>query len=158
MWWSTLGVIVIFCSVWGLGMPTAYSIRFAIRAHSRALALALSVAISLSLAACAHGSYTMLVASRPSPRPTGCSLDVFDSPSEVGRPFKRACLISGESGAAATMDEAMGAIRDNACKCGAQAVLMNQVQSQGNRFSGIKLNLTAYGIVYEEPSTGSSSK
>jgi hypothetical protein len=76
-------------------------------------------------------------------------LNVFANASEVGRPFKRVCLISGESGAAATMDEAMTAIRTNACKCGAQAVLLNDVQSQGNRFSGIKLNLTAYGIVYD---------
>ena len=113
--------------------------------------VALAPSLLLVLLACAHGSYTTMVANPPPPRPTGCALDVFDNPAEVGRPFKRVCLISGESGAAATLDEAMGAIRENACKCGAQAVLINQVQSQGNRFSGIKLNLTAYGIVYEDP-------
>jgi hypothetical protein len=50
----------------------------------------------------------------------------------------------------ATLDEAMGAIRSNACKCGAEAILLSQVQNKGNRMTGITVNMTAYGIVFED--------
>ena len=64
-----------------------------------------------------------------------CHLDVFTSEAEVGRPFRVVCLIDSRTGTTAFHDRtAAAAIRHakpEACKCGANAIIIAGVATDG---------------------------
>lgn len=108
------------------------------------------ILLSTALSACAHGSYSMLSDESPPARPSGCSLEIFTDESEIERPFRKICLINSTSGAMATTDEALASARKQACACGAEALLVEDLTSTGNRVSGKSVNATSFGIIYTD--------
>jgi hypothetical protein len=51
----------------------------------------------------------------------GCELDVYSDPKEIEKPYEVLCLIEAH---AHSTSQALGKVEDDACKCGADAVLM----------------------------------
>lgn len=50
----------------------------------------------------------------------------------------------------ATTSEALEEAREQACECRAEALLIENVISSGNRVSGMSVNTTTFGIIYTD--------
>jgi len=106
--------------------------------------------LAIVVSGCAHGSYSMLSDKRPPARPADCALQIFTNESEIERPFRKICLINSTSGAMATTNEALRSARKQACECGAEALLIEDLTSTGSRVSGKSVSATTYGIIYTD--------
>lgn len=123
------------------------------RLTAPALALALALAAML-LAGCASTGVVQVGASRFAAKPEGCRLDVYASREDVKRPFEAICLISSESGRTLFNDRSdegrVEAVREQACTCGADAVIMRELVRSATQFgvgySGVRVSAEA--IVY----------
>ena len=109
----------------------------------------------LSMCSCAHMSTTPLdVKSK-------CSVDVLDDSDIIGKDFERVCLIEASSkpGAQADIEETLKRVKDAACDCGSDAVVIESVDQEGNlSFSSVMVSssntktvgIVAWGIKYKE--------
>lgn len=125
--------------------------RTTTRLVTRALPLSLA---ALLLAGCASTGVVQVGASRFAAKPEGCKLDVYASREDVKRPFEAICLISSESGRTLFNDRSdegrIEAVREKACACGADAVIMRDLVRSATQFgvgySGVRVSAEA--IVY----------
>ena len=125
--------------------------RTTARLVTRALPLTLA---ALLLAGCASTGVVQVGASRFAAKPEGCKLDVYASREDVKRPFEAICLISSESGRTLFNDRSdegrVEAVREKACACGADAVIMRDLVRSATQFgvgySGVRVSAEA--IVY----------
>ena len=82
---------------------------------------------------CSAVGVTRLIEAQP--RSADCHLDVYSSASEIKRPYKVVCLLDSRTGTtlfhrrtgAAAVDNA----RRKACHCGAHAILISQMDTEG---------------------------
>lgn len=69
------------------------------------------------------------------PKAEGCSLNVYTEKSEVEREFVTACLIDSRTGTTAFAEKTAASAIENskpaACKCGADALLIDKAGSEG---------------------------
>lgn len=76
------------------------------------------------------------------PKPAGCPIAVFEAEEDVGRPFEKVCVIDAKTGSSLYVDRsptgAMKKVSAAACQCGADAVILRQVQKKG-------VSLTSWG-------------
>lgn len=96
--------------------------------------IALSAIILLS--GCASVGSTQLKPSEP--KAPNCQLDIYSSKEEIKRPYESVCVIDSRTGTSAFDDKsAAGAIRlskPKACQCGADAILIEQMDTEGMTF------------------------
>jgi hypothetical protein len=91
-------------------------------------------AIIVGLFGCATSGSMRLGASAP-PKPPGCPLDIYSSEAEVRRPFEMLCLLDAKTGTHLLADRSIEAavvqVRAEACKCGADAIVVTGVEKEG---------------------------
>lgn len=96
----------------------------------------LLVFLAMALTGCATVGVTRL--GQAEPRNKKCSLDVFTNESEVKRQYQNVCLIDSKTGSTLgdnrTMAGAIDIIRPEACKCGADAIVLMGGRSEGMNF------------------------
>lgn len=94
------------------------------------------VLAAVALAGCSSVGSTQLVTSAP--KPANCQLDVYSSPSEIKRKYQPVCVIDSRTGTTAFHDKtASAAIRNAkpiACQCGADAILIEGMETEGMTF------------------------
>jgi hypothetical protein len=97
---------------------------------------ALAVLLSLSLAACSSVGSTQL--KQANARPADCKLDIYSSVKEINRPYEPVCIIDAKTGTTAFDDKtASGAVKlamPKACACGADAILIEGMETNGMTF------------------------
>ncbi len=97
--------------------------------------LLLSLCI-LGLSACSSMGTTQLVNAEP--KAPNCKLDVYSSEKEVKRPYKAICVIDSRTGTTAFHDKTASAAIQNAkplaCQCGADAILIEGMSTEGMTF------------------------
>jgi hypothetical protein len=102
----------------------------------------LPLAAMLALAACGSTGVVRVGKAQPAPKPGGCPIAVFEAEEDVGRPFEKVCVIDAKTGSTLYNDRspkgAMKKITVAACQCGADAVILRQVQKKG-------VSLTSWG-------------
>ena len=88
------------------------------------------------LAGCSSVGKTQLVTATP--KPANCQLDIYSSEKEIKRPYTPVCVIDSRTGTTAFHDKtASAAIRNakpQACECGADAILIKQMDTEGMTF------------------------
>ena len=94
--------------------------------------------LALSFAACGSVGVTTL---RPvEARPDDCKLDMYSSEKEITRPYVAVCLIDSQTASNAHADRtAAGAVnkaKPAACKCGADAIVIETLSTQGTTAFG----------------------
>ena len=91
---------------------------------------------TLLMAGCSSVGSTQLVTATP--RPANCQLDVYSSPSEIKKKYEPVCVIDSRTGTTAFHDKtASGAIKNAkplACACGADAILIEGMETDGMTF------------------------
>ena len=103
------------------------------------VALLRSSLLMSAVIACLSCTSVGVTRSRPGQaKPENCRLDVYTSPTEVGRPFVVACLIDVRTGTSVfhntTGAGAVNYARPAACGCGADALIVVQAGTQGDGF------------------------
>jgi hypothetical protein len=97
------------------------------------IGLALAIASCLVMPGCGSVGVTP-INSAPS-RPGGCRLEIFTSEQKIRRPFQVLCLIDSRTGTTAFDDKTVAAAIEKAkplaCGCGADAILIAGVDTQG---------------------------
>jgi hypothetical protein len=92
------------------------------------------------LAACA--SVDVATIKDAPPKEENCKLDIYNNASEVKRPFESLCSLGSSTGttlfADKSLQHAIDIARPKACECGGDAMILNQVGSEG-------MSLTGYG-------------
>lgn len=87
-------------------------------------------------------------------RPADCALDVYASRADVPRPFASVCIVSTESGSTLFNDRSdegrMQAVREQACACGADAVVIRSMSRTATQFGRgySQARISAEAIVY----------
>jgi hypothetical protein len=74
------------------------------------------------------------------PKPEGCPIDVYASEKEITKPFTVACVLDSSTGST-LFDDRTGAAAINqtkaeACKCGADAIVITSVGQTGVSYGG----------------------
>lgn len=84
---------------------------------------------SLIIVACASVGVT--ISKSVAARPKGCNLDVYFSESEIKRPYDVIALIDSKTGSNLnkTVAKAIENAKPQACKCGADAILVGQTNT-----------------------------
>ena len=83
------------------------------------------VSVALVSVSCGHVGVTRLGSSSASPpKAPGCKLDVYVNESDVKRTFEPVCLIDATRGTGNSLEGAIDWTRDDACRCGADAVVV----------------------------------
>ena len=82
----------------------------------------------LTLTSCAHTSVTRLNLNLTA-KPKNCQVSIYTEPSAIDTRYEEVCLIA--SSAAYTNDAIQNA-KEEACKCGADAILIWNVAASGN--------------------------
>jgi len=94
------------------------------------LILVLSVGF---LSACASVNVSTVKVAPP--KSDGCAMDIYNSKSEVKRPYESICILTAETGTSLFDDKSVqGAInlaRPKACACGGDAMFVEQASAQG---------------------------
>lgn len=89
--------------------------------------------LGLAISGCATVGVTP-IKKAPS-KPKDCELEIFTSESEIKKPFEVLCLLDSKTGGSAFADKTMaGAIKlakPEACKCGADAILVSGGRAEG---------------------------
>lgn len=92
----------------------------------------------LLVSACASVGVTPLKTA--SSKPYDCSLDIYLSEKEVPKSFETLCLLDSRTGTTAFDDRSASAAinlsRPHACQCGADAIVVSQVDTEGMTLSG----------------------
>jgi hypothetical protein len=74
------------------------------------------------------------------PKPENCALDVFSSSDEIKQKYVEVCLIDSRTGSTLFHDKSAAAAVDHAradaCKCGADALLIQSTDTKGVSMSG----------------------
>lgn len=87
----------------------------------------------LLIPACASVGATQLQSARP--RADDCKLDVYSSETEITRPWETVCMIDSRTGTTAFADKTASAAIKNAkpkaCKCGADAIVIQSMDTEG---------------------------
>jgi len=103
-----------------------------------AIKRAVTIFLVAVLSACGSVGVTKMRASLP--RPSGCDLDVYSSVAEVKHQFEVVCLIDSLTPSNAFADRtAAGAInraKPSACECGADALIVESLNTQGTTAFG----------------------
>jgi hypothetical protein len=87
-------------------------------------------------------------------KPADCLLDMYLSRADVPRPFASVCIVSTESGSTLFNDRSdegrMQAVREQACGCGADAVVIRSMSRTATQFGRgySQARVTAEAIVY----------
>jgi hypothetical protein len=76
----------------------------------------------LLLSGCA--SRTAAVLKQAPPKPKGCQIEVFEQETDVKRPYEKLCLMSETAKGSAALKKAVERIKEQACLCGADAVVL----------------------------------
>lgn len=89
--------------------------------------------LPLLVSCCANVGVTKL---KPyPPKMVNCNIDIYTSESEIKRPFEVVCLIDSRTGTTAFHDKTGAAAieqsKSKACKCGADAILIMSVDTEG---------------------------
>ena len=122
------------------------------RTTRRCAGLVVSAAL-LALAGCATTGVVRTGISETA-RPADCSLDIYASRADVPRPFASVCIVSTESGSTLFSDRSdegrMRAIREQACACGADAVVIRDMSRTAAQFGRgySQARMSAEAIVY----------
>lgn len=95
--------------------------------------LLLAVVMVAGLAGCASVGITRINEAPPHER--NCKLEIFTAPGEIKRPYEVVCLLDARTGGS-VFDNKTGAgaiqqTRPAACKCGADAMLVERLDSRG---------------------------
>jgi len=71
-------------------------------------------------------------------KPKNCKLDMYASESEVKHPFETVCMLDSKTGTALfddrTIAGATAQARPQACKCGADAIVITGGRAEGTNF------------------------
>jgi hypothetical protein len=93
------------------------------------LSLAIAALSMVLLPSCANIGVTTIKAS--SPKPENCILDIYTDEREIKRPFEVLCLIDSTTArsvlATKTGAAALEKAKPEACKCGADAILITEI-------------------------------
>ena len=86
-------------------------------------------------AGCAKIGVTKVGIGRFEAKKAGCHLDIYSSSQEIKNPYKVACLIDSRTGTTLFHDRSVQSsieqAKKYACKCGANALLIEGVDTQG---------------------------
>lgn len=89
---------------------------------------------------CASTGIVNTGASTAAPKPEGCPIEVFAGEDEVKRPFERVCLIDAKTGSTLyhhrSPEAAMKRLKKAACQCGADAVILTDLERKGVTWAG----------------------
>ncbi len=95
-------------------------------------------AFLLALSSCASVGVTKLNPAEPKEK--NCALEIFSSESEIKKPFEVLCLLDSGTATNAFADKTVaGAIqlaKPEACKCGADAILILNGNTEGMSLTG----------------------
>jgi hypothetical protein len=92
----------------------------------------LAAVMVAGLAGCASTGVTQIKAAPP--RDKNCNLEIFTNVSEIKRPYEVVCIIDARTGNTSDDKTTAGAIKltkPDACKCGADAILIENLSTQG---------------------------
>lgn len=93
------------------------------------LGLAIAALSMVFLTSCANVGVTTIKAAPP--KPENCSLDIYTDESEIKRPFEVLCLIDSSTSrsifATKTGAAALEKAKPEACKCGADAIIITEI-------------------------------
>lgn len=88
------------------------------------------------LSACSSMGTTQLT--KAAPKAPNCELDIYSSEKEIKRPYTPVCVIDSRTGTTAFHDKTASAAINNArplaCQCGADAILIDQMSTDGMTF------------------------
>jgi hypothetical protein len=102
---------------------------------------------------CGGGSMNMVRVSNVTlpAKPADCQIPVIQKEADVTKPFEKICIVTSEP--AKTVDATFDGLREAACKCGADAVLVTEIKAQGD-----KAVVTAAAIRYVNVTMPASPK
>lgn len=96
----------------------------------------LFVSATILLSACSSIGTTQL--KNAEPKAPDCRLDVYSSAKEIKRPYEPICMIDSRTGTTAFHDKTASAAIKNAkplaCQCGADAILIEGMETDGMTF------------------------
>jgi hypothetical protein len=64
-------------------------------------------------------------------KPADCQIPVIQKEADVTKPYEKLCVITSEP--ARTVEASFDGLREAACKCGADAVVVTEVRADGNK-------------------------
>lgn len=103
----------------------------------------------LILPACASVSVQKMA--KASPKSSGCHLDVFTDKAEISGKYETACLITSTTAtnifANRTPEAALENAKEQACECGADAVLIDQYSAEGGGLFGAKSGAVSFKAI-----------
>lgn len=98
----------------------------------------LAVVMVAGMAGCANIGVTKM--KEATPYDVGCKLDIYTSVNEIKRPYEIVCLINSRTGSTAfhtkTAAAAIEQVKPEACKCGADALLIENIDTEGVSWGG----------------------
>ncbi len=108
------------------------------------------------LNACASVGTTRISGINTTEKPPTCNLDVYSSAKEIKKKYKVACLIDSRTGTTVfhgrNVNEAISQAKPHACKCGADALIIENVDTEGIGFSSWGMGKAIIkAIIYDQP-------
>lgn len=86
-----------------------------------------------------------------------CQLEVFSSVAEVKKPYESVCVLGSSTGttlfADKTLQGAIDSARPEACACGGDAMILNQVSTEGMSMSGYGKSSASINVIRYTPET-----
>jgi len=134
------------------GIATSPAHRTPARTPGRLAGLAAAAAL-FALSGCATTG-VVKTGSAAAAKLADCALDIYASRADVKRPFPSVCIVATESGSTLFSDRSdegrMQAVREQACACGADAVVIRDMSRTAAQFGRgySQARISAEAIVY----------
>jgi len=96
--------------------------------------------LSLAALGCASSGSVQVSSSAAQPKPENCEIELFVSEQDIKRPLERVCIVSARTGTSVFEDKSPEAAvkhaKAEACKCGADALVLTDMERQGVTWTG----------------------